>query len=313
MKALVVGCQGQDGSYLVEQLNAAGVEAYGLSRQGLHDPQGALLESMALEREADMHRLLSEKVQAARIFYLPAYHHSSEEAPPEEGALIRRSFEVHAMALLGVLEGMRLYAPEARLFYAASSHLFGAVQESPQRESTPLNPICPYGVSKTAGVNMCRMYRRRHGLFCSVGYLYNHDSPRRGPRFLTRRIVQTALAIAAGEADELVVGNPAAQVDMGYAPEYADAMIRILNLDHSDDFILSSGRLVSIQAFIEAVFDHLKLDWRDHLKTDPSLIRKSQDRGVLLGDNRKLKKATGWQPKTGIRALAEIMIEAERH
>jgi GDPmannose 4,6-dehydratase len=311
MKVLAIGCKGQDGSYLSEQLGAAGAEVHGISRAGLHGPDGALRHEMSIEDGAAVARLVAD-LKPDRIFYLAAHHHASEEDTAAPGDLLRSSFRTHTLALINVLDAMVAHAPEARLFYAASSHVFGKPPAQPQDETTPLAPICAYGVSKAAGVQLCRLYRTTHGLFAGAGFLYNHESPRRGRRFLTRKIVRGAVAIERGARTPIVLANLDSEVDWGYAPEYTEAMTRILDLDEADDFVIASGRLHSVADFVAAVFTCLDLDWRDHVEVDPTLLRKTEDRGVLVGDSRRLRAATGWAPRTGVAELARIMVDAER-
>jgi GDPmannose 4,6-dehydratase len=311
MKALVIGCKGQDGTYLCDQLQAAGDEVFGISRDGLQGPDGALRHDVSIEDTDAVARTVSD-LAPDRIYYLAAHHHASEEDTAGSGDLLQRSFATHTLALVNVLDAIVAHAPAARLFYAASSHVFGKAPTHPQDETTPLAPICAYGISKAAGVQLCRFYRRQHGLFAAVGILYNHESPRRGPRFLTRKIVRGAVAIERGETAPIVLANLDSEVDWGYAPEYTEAMARILDLDEADDFVIASGRRHSVADFVAAVFACLDLNWRDHVQVDPSLLRKTEDRGVLVGDSRRLQAATGWAPRTGVAELARIMVEAER-
>ncbi|MBF0109602.1 MAG: GDP-mannose 4,6-dehydratase [Magnetococcales bacterium] len=304
MNALVVGCLGQDGSYLTEHLKARGVAVYGLGRQGLHLPDGTL------EPDVSIGNILLE-LRPERIFHLAAYHHSAEEMMRDDGEIMRRSVEVHVLGLLAFLEAMHIHSLESRLFYAASSHVFGTPRQTPQDENTPMDALCPYGITKAAGVQLCRMYRHRHRLYCSVGFLYNHESPRRRSHFLSRKIVQAAVAIHRGEKRQLVLGNLEAQVDWGYAPEYVDAMVRILELDRPDDFIIASGSLHRVRDFVAEVFDQVGLDWRDHVSVDPSVLKKQELPGTKVGDYSRLHRETGWAPTTNLARLAAILVQAE--
>ncbi|MBF0296022.1 MAG: GDP-mannose 4,6-dehydratase [Magnetococcales bacterium] len=301
MRALVVGCKGQDGSYLMEQLRASGVEAHGVARDGWHRADGTLAPVPVIGE-------LLAVLQPERIFHLAAFHHSSEDVLLNDAAILRASIDVHLLGLLDYLEAM---PRECRLFYAASSHVFGIPRHSPQDETTPMEPVCPYGITKAAGVQLCRLYRERHQRFCSAGFLYNHESPRRRGHFLSRKVAQAAVAIARGEARELVLGNLDAWVDWGYAPEYVDAMIRILNLDQPGDFVIASGVLSSVRDFVAAVFAQVGLDWRDHVRLDPAVLTKPARGGRLVGDAARLRRLTGWHPVTDLTRLAALLVEAE--
>ena len=311
MRALIVGCQGQDGYYLTEQLLAQGCDVFGISRLGLHRPDGTLGPQVDIGDRVAIESLLAELLPD-QIYYLAAYHHSAEDKPESDAVLSMRSFEVHTLSLLNFLEALRRRHALGRLFYAASSHVFGFPTHSPQDETTPLAPICPYGISKTAGIHLCRMYRKNYGLYCSVGFLYNHESPRRAAKFLCRKIVQGAVRIERGSSQELVLANLDSRVDWGFAPEYTQAMQHILALDDPDEFIIATGYLASVQDYLECVFGLVGMDWKKHVRVDGSISKKSQENRVLVGNNKKLQRATGWQPRTNLAELARIMVEAER-
>lgn len=311
MKALVVGCAGQDGYYLSRQLTQRGQAVWGVDRQGVHAPDGTTLPPLDLTRPEQVAQLI-DAWRFDRIYYLAAYHHAAEESVGCITELMRGSLAVHCQGWLNMLEAMVRYHPTGRLFYAASSHIFGVPDHSPQTEETPFRSVTPYGITKATGVQMGRMMRARHGLFCCAGILYNHESPRRQERFLTRRIVRTAVAIAHGLAQELVVGDLNARTDWGYAPEYTDAMIRILECDHPDDYIVATGRLHSVQEFLAAVFSRLDLDWRESVREDPTLLQKVGETARLVGDGARLKRATGWEPTRDLEHLAGLLVDAER-
>lgn len=309
-RALVVGSAGQDGSYLCEQLVAQGVSVAGLTRQGLEDPIGHLAGGVFLEDKSEMRRLIGDGA-FDQIYFLAAYHHSSQDALGEQTELIQRSFGVHVTGLLNVLDAMTAARSTGALFYAASSHVFGVVNSSPQTEATPLAPVCAYGVSKTAGVHICRLYRQDYGIRASVGFLYNHESPRRSPAFLSRKVAKAVVEIERGRREKLVLGDLDARVDWGYAPEYIDAMQRIAGLDEPGDFLIASGRTASVQNLVEAAFGHAGLDWQKHVTVEPAIVQKIK-RGLLVGDAAKLAKATGWAARTPITEIAAIMVDAER-
>jgi GDPmannose 4,6-dehydratase len=310
MRALVIGAAGQDGSYLSEQLRADGAEVFGLTRQGLTGPTANDRSPIMLSDRAGM-RSIIERGAFDQIYYLAAYHHSAEDRLESEVDVVRRSFAVHVDGLLNVLEAMAATRSRAAFFYAASSHVFGIVREAPQTELTPLAPICPYGISKSAGVQLCRLYRNEHGVRASVGFLFNHESPRRPPRFLSRKVARAAVEIRRGSRRHLTLGDLEAQADWGYSPEYTDAMRRILALDEPGDYIIASGRAACVREFVAAAFARVGLDWRDAVKIDPSLVQKI-NRGPLVGNPDKLARATGWTARTTLGQLAAIMVDAEQ-
>jgi GDPmannose 4,6-dehydratase len=310
MRALVIGAAGQDGSYLSEQLKVDGAEVFGLTRQGLTGPIAVDGSPVMLTDRAAMTRLI-EHGAFQQIYYLAAYHHSAEDRVESEIDVVRRSFAVHVDGLLNVLEVLAATRSRAALFYAASSHVFGIVTEAPQTEFTALAPICPYGISKTAGVQLCRLYRSEHGVRASVGFLFNHESPRRPPRFLSRKVARAVIEIRRGQRRDLTLGDLEAEADWGYSPEYTDAMRRILALDEPGDYVIASGRAACVREFVAAAFERLGLDWREHVKIDPSLVQKIK-RGSLVGNPEKLARATGWTARTTLGQLAAIMVDAEQ-
>ena len=311
---IIVGSQGQDGRLLGERLATEGCALLGVDRDGIRrgapalDPDDAPVD--ALDRTSVDRAVRAFAPDA--VFYLAAFHHSAENACPlDDAELYLRSHDVHVRGPANFLEALRRHAPRARFFYAASSHCFGEPSTSLQDESTPLRPICPYGISKTAGVQLCRMYRARHGLHASCGFLYNHESPLRSPSFLSAKIVRGAVEIARRQRDELILGDLSARVDWGYAPDYIDAMIRIVRLDAADDFVVASGRAHSVGDFVSIAFAHLELDWRRHVSADASLLTKSRPAAALIGDSSKLRRKTGWAPTVTFADMVRLLVDAE--
>ena len=309
MRAIVIGSKGQDGWYLCEQLEAAGGWVDRLSRQGLVRSGDGEPVPVSLEDRAAIHRLIGEGAYD-QIYYLAAFHHSSQDQIDSSTDVVRLSFSTHVTGLLNVLDAMVASRSKASLVYAASSHVFGVVASGPQTEETPYAPICAYGISKAAGAQLCRLYRDDYDLRASVGLLYNHESPRRAPRFLSRKVVRATAEIVRGERKTLALGNLQARVDWGYAPEYTQAMQRIAERNVADDFIVASGRTATVCDFVAAAFAHAGLDWRRHVTVDPTIVQKVE-RGPLLGDATKLRRTTGWSAGTTVEALAALMVDAE--
>jgi len=310
-RALVIGCGGQDGYYLGIHLKRLGYQVNGLARDGLYNNgklNGTAVDICDVKAVAN----LVASLQPDEIYHLAAHHHSSDQDTGEQEKLFRMSFATHADALLALLEAMRINAPRARLFYAASALIFGSPDHSPQTEETPVSPDCVYGITKAAGMHLCRYYRQVHGLFCATGILYNHESPRRHSSFVSRRIVQTALAIAKGKLDKLELGDPDAVIDWGYAPDYVDAMHRIMLLDTADDFIVASSKPRRLLEFIDAVFATLDISSIGRIHKDPSRLVRVRYGEPLIGDNSKLVNATAWQPRHSLEDVARTMVEAEK-
>jgi GDPmannose 4,6-dehydratase len=307
-KAVVVGCKGQDGSYLVELLRGKRYAVLGIDCGLVTEPlTGA--PAVNIEDKAQVLNVVAAFVPD-EVYYLAAFHHSSEDLPLDEYELARRSFEINTFALHNFLHAIAAESPHARLFYAASSHVFGDPSGNLQDENTPLNPVDAYGISKTAGVHLCRYYRSRRKVRCSSGILYNHESPRRSPEFVSRKVVRAAVRISRRIQQKLVVGDFDAMVDWGYAPDYVDAMWRILQLDEPEDFVVSSGAVHSVRELVETAFGFLGLDWTAHVEESPNITRKPRS-CVLQGNSARLESRTGWRPSTSFREMIREMVEAE--
>ena len=308
-RALIFGARGQDGTLLTEQLTRRDFHVLGVDRGATDCSLGESLPPVEINDPESVLAFFRRFVPD-EVYYLAAFHHSSESAELlAPWTIWKRSFDVQVNGLLNVLEAIRAAAPKARLFYAASSLVFGVPDESPQTETVPPAPRCVYGITKTAGMQVCRFYRRHYGVFTSVGILYNHESHLRPETFLSRKIVSTAVRIKNGRANELVLGDLSAQSDWGYAPDYVDAMHRMLALSDPDDFIVATGKLHRVQDWVEATFGVLGLSWRDHCREDPSLITRRPK--PLIGDSSKLRRQTGWCPETSFEDMIANMIEME--
>lgn len=313
-RAIIVGAAGQDGRLLTEHLRRQEYEVVGVVRHPVENQplEGPLENRAALHVDVTDGPAVTELVRAAHpdeIYYLAAFHQSSEGRELRSPAsLWDRSTDVHLRGLIHFLEALRAHAPGAHLFYAASSLVFGEPEQTPQNERTPLNPTCVYGITKAAGVHACRFYRREHGLRASAGFLYNHESHLRAERFLSARITDAAIRIQRGQQRELVLGNLSAQTDWGYAPDYVDAMQRIVQLDTADDFVIATGELRTVQDFAAAAFGALGLDWRAHVREVPGLITRRKQ--ALAGDAARLRERTGWSPST---SFDEMVRQILRH
>jgi len=299
-KALVIGHSGQDGTYLSQLLREKGYSVTGIGRNDPFD----------VTNPADMSQLLAE-AQPDEIYYLAAFHHSSEDPPLNEHDLIATSLAVNTAGVNNVLGAIVSENLKSRLFYAGSSRMFGNPGACPQNEETPLKPACAYGLSKVAGMSACSLYRFTRNVFAVTGILYNHESPLRPAKFISRKIVRAAVNISLGSQQKLTVGNLDAKVDWGYAPDYVRAMWQMLQLAQPQDFVIGSGMLHTVRDFIEAAFSAVGLDWQSHVVEDPESLQRKAPAGTLVADSSKLRSFTGWHPQVSFRQMVEIMMKAE--
>jgi GDPmannose 4,6-dehydratase len=308
--ALIIGAAGQDGRLLAPLLVQRGYCVRGWVRPK-SVPSASfdcaaidILDAARVERELRV-------LQPDEIYYLAAFHHASEEPVEISGEeLLQRSSDVHVRGLRNVLEAMKTRCPGARLFYAASSHVFGAPSGKWLDEQTPFAPKSAYGISKVAGIECCQICRRRDGLFAATGILFNHESALRKPCFLSQKIVRGALQAHYDPAHRMTLGDLDAAADWGYAPDYVDAMFRILQLPEPSDFVVASGEVHTVREFAQAAFGTLGLDWRRHVQTDTRLLRRTS--APLRGDSSKLRAATGWSPSVSfVELVARLIDEAK--
>jgi GDPmannose 4,6-dehydratase len=318
-KALITGITGQDGSYLAELLLSKGYEVHGLIRRastfntgrldGIYaDPHltknrlflhyGDLADASALAR-------LLGKIQPREIYNLAAQSHVRVSFDcPEYTA------DITGTGSIRLLEAIRETGLKPRFYQASSSEMFGKVREVPQTETTPFYPRSPYGCAKVFAFWLTVNYRESYGLHASNGILFNHESPRRGETFVTRKITRAVAQIQAGLQDKLYLGNLDANRDWGYAKEYVEAMWLMLQQDQPDDYVIATNETHSIREFLDAAFGHAGLDWRKHVEIDPRYYRPAEV-DLLIGDYNKAKKQLGWEPQTKFAALARLMVDAD--
>lgn len=308
-KAIIIGHTGQDGTYLYNLLKEKKYSLIGISSDSVSSEENIPFNKVDIKKQEQVSAAI-KYFQPDEIYYLAAVHQSSADKQIEDGELFQKSFDINVKAFVNFLEAIRLYSPQTKIFYAASSHIFGNPLNAPQDETTPLNPNCVYGITKTAGLRTCHFYRENHNVFVSVGVFYNHESPLRESKYVSKKIVETAVAIKKNKKTKLILGNLDSKIDWGYAPDYMQAVYRLMQLDKADDFVISSGELHNIKDFVSGVFYYLKLDWEKYVKINPALITKKQKQN-LFGNNEKLKKATGWIPKTDFNSLIKILVNDE--
>jgi GDPmannose 4,6-dehydratase len=311
-KALVTGITGQDGSYLAELLLEKGYEVHGLVRRSSsfntwridHVRDQLVLHYGDLVDQNSLLRAL-EAVGPDEVYNLAAQSHVKVSFEMPE-----YTTDVTAIGVLRVLDAVRDLGLRTRVYQAGSSEMFGLVRETPQSERTPFHPRSPYAVSKVYGHWMSVNYRESYGMHVSNGILFNHESPRRGENFVTRKITMAVAAIKQGRAGELRLGNLDAKRDWGYAKDYVEAMWRMLQQDEPDDYVVATGETHSVREFCEQAFACVGLDWKDFVKVDSKYFRPAEV-DVLLGDASKAGRVLGWQPRVTFRELARLMVEAD--
>ena len=292
-RAIVTGSGGQDGSYLTELLRGRGYEVVGIDRGGVDLTVRAEVE--ALLREVAPHEIYN----LASPSFVPA----AWERPDEVLA-------VGALAVGVLLAAIERTDPAIRFFQASSAEVFGMPAEVPQTEATPYRPRSPYGAAKACADSLVASYREQLGLHASSGILFNHESPRRAPHFLPAKVAHGVAAIVAGRERELVLGNLEARRDWGYAPDYVEAMWRIVQHDEPGDFVVATGESHTVRELVELAFSRVGLDWREHVRVDESLVR--ADERMLVGDATKARTLLGWSPTVDFEELVGILVDAAK-
>jgi GDPmannose 4,6-dehydratase len=315
-KALITGITGQDGSYLAEFLLEKGYEVHGLVRRvALEDPahrlhrlQGfedrVVLHAGSLESLPSLYRIV-RSVMPDECYHLAAQSFVSYSLEDEFSTMNTNINGTH-----NLLCAVRECAPACRFYFAASSEMFGKVEEVPQTERTRFHPRSAYGISKAAGFELTRNYREAYGLHALSGILFNHESPRRGHEFVTRKITAGVAAIAAGKQKELRLGNLEARRDWGLAPEYVEAMWLMVSQEQPDDYVICTGETHSVREFAEAAFAAAGLNYLDHVVVDQQLHRPAEVE-LLVGNAEKAKERLGWRPRTSFHPLVRLMVDAD--
>ncbi|MBL8240903.1 MAG: GDP-mannose 4,6-dehydratase [Bryobacterales bacterium] len=315
-RALITGVNGQDGSYLAELLLARGYEVFGLVRRvGLEAPEHRLgrllplldriqLQPASLESYAGIFNAVA-KIRPDECYHLAAASFVSYEFDDEFSTLTTNINGTHYL-----LASLKDLVPSCRFYFAGTSEMFGSAEEMPQNEHTRFRPRSIYGISKVAGFELVRNYRERYGMHASSGILFNHESPRRGHEFVTRKITSGVARILAGQANELRLGNLDAERDWGFAQEYVDAMWRMLRQPEPDDYVIATGRLHSVRDFVRIAFASAGLDWEKYVVTDPNFFR-SGESVALCGDASKARRILGWEPRKGFEEMVREMVAAD--
>lgn len=318
-RALITGITGQDGSYLAELLLDKGYEVYGIIRRAssfntnrinhiYQDPheKGARLKLIFgdLTDASSVNKIVRD-IQPDEIYNLAAQSH------------VRVSFDIPeytadatGTGVIRLLEAIRENELKTKFYQASSSEMFGKVQAVPQKEDTPFYPRSPYAAAKLYGHWITKNYRESYGMFACSGILFNHESPRRGETFVTRKITKAVASIKAGLQDKLYLGNLEAKRDWGYAKEYVEAMWLMLQQDEPDDYVIATNETHTVQEFVEKAFEHAGLNWKDHVEFDERYMRPAEV-DLLIGDATKAKEKLGWEPKVAFEELVRIMVESD--
>ena len=318
-KALITGITGQDGSYLAELLLEKGYEVHGIIRRAstfntsridhlYKDPHlngvRFFLHYGDISDSTNLIKLLY-RIQPEEIYHLAAQSHVrvSFDIPEYTG-------DVTGLGTIRILEAIREVGLKSRFYQASSSEMYGKVAEVPQRETTPFHPRSPYAAAKVYAYWATVNYRESYGMFACNGILFNHESPRRGETFVTRKITRAVAHIKAGLQDKLFLGNLEAKRDWGYAKEYVEAMWLMLQQERPDDYVVATGETHSVEEFLEEAFAHVDLDWHNFVEIDPKYLRPAEV-DLLIGDAAKARAELGWQPKTTFRDLVRLMVDAD--
>lgn len=310
--ALITGITGQDGSYLAEFLLEKGYKVYGMVRRSSTENFERIehLRDRVILRQGDLLDQLSlltliDEAQPDEIYNLAA-----QSFVPTSWTKPLLTGEFTALGVTRMLEAMRAAKSKARFYQASSSEMFGLVREVPQRETTPFYPRSPYGVAKVYGHFITVNYRESYNMYAVSGILFNHESPRRGKEFVTRKVTDAVARIKLGKQSELRLGNLEAKRDWGFAGDYVHAMWLMLQQERADDYVIAMGETHSVQELVEVAFGHAGLDWKQYVKVDPSLYRPAEV-DLLIGDSSRARQELGWKPQVSFEGLVKMMVDAD--
>lgn len=306
-RALVIGHRGQDGTLLCQFLSGLGYEVFGIGRSAVWSNTNTAIGAIPRITELEDVAQVVREVAPDEIYYLAAYHRSSqgyELSDPRMDYL--HAHQTNVLGLINFLESIRLWTPSTRLFYASSSLIFSGTEHGMQNEVTSILPQGNYGITKAEGTWLCREYRQRHGVFASVGILYNHESHLRPPGFVSRKIIDGAIGIHRGQQQVLEIGNLTSVVDWSHAKDFVRAFHAILQSPMADEFVVSSGVAHSIKDFVNEAFATVGLDWRDKVTIKPDLITRAST--TRIGDSSKLRRTTGWTPQYGFSDMIKEIV-----
>jgi GDPmannose 4,6-dehydratase len=315
-RALVTGITGQDGSYLAEHLLGLGYEVHGVVRRvAMEDPERRFGRILHLLDRVQLHAASLESYASIfRIFsqnqYDECYHLAAQSFVAESFSDGFSTMNTNINGTHHILAALREVQPGCRFYFAGSSEMFGKVEDVPQTERTRFHPRSPYGISKVAGFELTRNYREAYGMFCANGILFNHESPRRGFEFVTRKITSTVAKIKAGQGAELRLGNLEARRDWGHAKDYVAAMHLMLQQGEPDDYVVATGETHTVREFCERAFARVGLDYKDYVRIDERFYRPAEV-DLLIGDASKARAALGWEPRYSFAQLVDEMVDED--
>ena len=315
-RALITGITGQDGSYLAEHLLSLGYEVHGLVRRvALEDPERRFNRIAHVLDRVELHAASLESYPSifsvvSRVDFNECYHLAAQSFVAESFADGFSTMNTNINGTHYMLAALRELRPQCRFYFAGSSEMFGKVKEVPQHETTPFHPRSPYGISKVAGFQLTRNYREAYQMFCCSGILFNHEGPRRGFEFVTRKITSTVANIKAGLASELRLGNLDARRDWGHAADYVRAMHLMLQQEEPDDYVVATGESHSVREFCELAFAEADLDYRKHVVVDERFLRPAEV-DLLVGDSSKARRVLGWIPRYAFTELVKEMVRSD--
>ena len=315
-KALIIGANGQDASYMAELLLEKNYEVHGtIRRNSVPESQTTRIQHLCDSNKIELHYLdlidpmsvetVIKKVQPDEIYHLAAQSHVQVSFD-----LSKYTLDVNSGGTLAILEAVRHFSPHAKIYHAATSEMFGnsCDPDGMQRETTPLIPVSPYGCSKLYAHTLCNNYRNAYNMFVCSGILFNHESPRRGLNFVTNKVVHEAVKIKLGLSDKLVLGNLYAKRDWGHAKDYVEAMWLMLQQEKPEDYVIATGETRSVEQMVEYVFNRLDLDWTEFVQTDKKYLR-PEELNYLRGDSTKARTQLGWKPRYSFQQMMDEMIE----
>lgn len=305
--AIVIGSNGQDGYYLSRSLEQEGCRV-------MRVDQGQISPALNYHSDDPFDICRPEHIDALiktllpdEVYHLAAFHQSAQDDYVESLDILEKSIQVNEVSLFNLLSSITKFSPKTRLFYAASSLIFGEPDTEIQTEDTPINPLTLYGITKASGIYLCRKFRKEHGIFAACGILYNHESPRRQKNFLSKKITLGVENAMKDRHAVLELGNLSASADWGFAPDYVEAMKLILKQETPDDFIVATGEKHTVKDFVSCAFQSAGLNWKEHVKETSGIVKRVTT--PLIGNSSKLRKVTGWKPAVNFEQMVKILVE----
>jgi len=305
-KAVVIGSDGQDGYYLANLLEQRKYDVTRIDKEFYFQNSKSNTSFRLNICKKEHIELFIKKIKPDEIYHLAAFHQSAQDDYDETIDIFTKSLEVHDISLFHILNSIVKFSPLTKLFYAASSLIFGDPPTDIQNENTPINPNNLYGITKAMGLFLCRKFRKEHNVYASCGILYNHESSRRSSNYLSKKITNGVVNALKGSKGKIELGNFEAEVDWGYAPDYVEAMYKILSLELPDDFIISTGVKNQVKFFAEIAYSSVGLNWRDHVIENPGIIKR--ETRPLIGDSSKLRQLTNWTPSISFEEMVELLV-----